>query len=150
METIRIILICLHVLITFILLNTLRPYLSYIASGYKYRKDISLVFGFVSHLLRILLYHVSCIIVIWYDRWYGAGVLRATGILLIGEFLHFCAVVIREAVQIDHTSIKDLVFAIINVLVHIAAIIITFRLAMKISKHKKDSMRFELLTTTDC
>jgi hypothetical protein len=149
METIRLILICLHVLITLILLNGLRPYLSYIASGYKHRGDISLVFGFVSHLLRIFLYHASCIIAIWYDRCYGAGVIRATGILLIGEFLHFFAVVIREAVEIDHASTKDLVLSI-NVLVHIAAIIITFRLAMKISKHKKDSMRFELLTTTNC
>jgi hypothetical protein len=77
-------------------------------------------------------------------------VIRATGILLIGEFLHFFAVVIREAVEIDHASTKDLVLSIINVSVHIAAIIITFRLATKISKHKKDSMRFELLTTTNC
>ena len=148
MANIRIILIVLHVLITCFLIYDLHPHLTKLAKPSDHEQQISSIIGYINNLFRIALYHSSCIIAIWYSRRYAAGLIGATGVLLIGELLETITIAVRHTVERHDMHAFELVLAVIYVWICISAIIITFRLAKQISNHQKDLMQVELLTTT--
>lgn len=145
METLCLILVFLHILITVFAAINLHPHLSRIGNGGDHQKQILAIIRFLIGLLCISLYHGASIFAVWFIRRYGAGVIRATGILLIGELLHVITLVIQHAVDIHHIWDSDFVLNAIHGLTLLIAIIITFRLEVKFSKHRHDLMRRELL-----
>jgi hypothetical protein len=147
MGNIRLILIILHILITIFLIYNLHPDLSLVANASKIEKQISSIIAYTNNLFRISFYHSSCIIAIWYSRRYAAGMIRATGVLLIGEFLQIISLAIQHIVETHHIPIGEIIFDVIYVWLFLGAIILTFQLANKISKHHKDLMKLELITT---
>ncbi|CAF0803067.1 unnamed protein product [Rotaria sp. Silwood1] len=148
MKNIRCILISLHVLLTIFLIYNLHPHLSLVENSFKHDKQVSSIIHYITGLFYISLYHSSCIIAIWYSDCHSAGIIRATGILLIGEFLQMISTAIQHIVETCHTIAGELFFNIITLLIFVTAIIITFMLAKKISQHEQDLMQAELLTTT--
>jgi hypothetical protein len=148
MDNIRFILIILHVLITIFFIYNLHPHLSLMANESKNEKQISSTIKYINDSFRISFYHSWCIIAIWYSRRYAAGMIRATGVLLIGEFLEILTIVIQHMVEANKILPTELVFDIIYVWLFFAAIILTYRLAKKISNYQKDLMQLELLATT--
>jgi len=147
MGNIRLILIILHILITIFLIYNLHPDLSLVANASKIEKQISSIIAYTNNLFRISFYHSSCIIAIWYSRRYAAGMIRATGVLLIGEFLQIISLAIQHIVETHHIPIGEIIFDVIYVWLFLGAIILTFQLANKISKYHKDLMKLELITT---
>jgi hypothetical protein len=148
MINIRIILISLHVLITVFLAYNHHDRLTHVPKGKTPEQQISSLIGYVNHLFCIVLYHFSCIIAIWYSRRYASGLIRATGILLIGEFLQVITITVQDVVESHRIPAVEIVLDVIYIWLFVVAMIITFRLAKKIAKHQKDLMQVELLTTT--
>jgi hypothetical protein len=148
MDNIRFVLIILHVLITIFFIYNLDPHSSVIANESKSEKKISSTIKYIINSFRTSFYHSWCIIAIWYSRRYAAGMIRATGVLLIGEFLEILTMIIQHMVEANKIHPTELVFDIIYVWLFLAAIILTYRLAKKISNYQKDLMQLELLTTT--
>jgi len=146
MDNIRLALIIFHVLITIFLFYNLHPHSSRVANAPKTENQISSIIAFINNVFRISLYHSSCIIAIWYSRRYAAGMIRATGILLIGEFLEILTAVIQHMVESHLIPASELVFDVIYVWLFVGAIILTYQLAKKISNYHKDLMHLELLT----
>jgi len=148
MDKIRFTLIIIHILITIFLIYNFYPHKSLMENASHNEKQISLIIGYINDSLRITLYHSSCIIAIWYSRRYAAGMIRATGVLLIGEFLQILSFTIQHMVERHHIYVGEIIFDVIYVWLFIISIILTFRLAKKISNYHKDLMRLELISTT--
>lgn len=148
MDNTRLILIILHVLITIFLIYNLHHHLPAVGKSKESAKQISSIIAYINDLFRISFYHSSCILAIYYSRRYAAGMIRATGVLLIGEFLQILTLVIQHMAETHHIPIGDLLVHIIYVWLFFFAIILTYQLAKKISKRHKDLMQVELLTTT--
>jgi hypothetical protein len=148
MDKIRLILIILHVLITIFLFYNLHPHISNTANASETEKKISSIIGYINDIFRIGFYHSSCIIAIWYSRRYAAGMIRATGVLLIGEFLQILSLTIQHMVESHHILLGEIIFDVIYVWLFIISIILTFRLAKIISYYHKDLTRLELIATT--
>ncbi len=148
MDNIRLILIALHVLITIFLMYHLHPKLPESAKPQENEKRLSNMIVYLTDLFRIAFYHSSCILAIWYSRRYAAGMIRATGVLLIGEFLEVFAMTIQHLVEKHEMHRTELIFDLIYVWLFIGALYLTYRLAKTISKLNKDLMQVELLTTT--
>lgn len=125
----------------------LHPKVSDIAKSSENEKQISFMIVYLNDLFRIAFYHSSCIIAIWYSRRYAAGMIRATGVLLIGEFLEIFSITIRHLVETHEIPHGEFIFDIIYVCLFIGAMFLTYRLAKRISKFNKDLMQVELLTT---
>ncbi len=126
----------------------LHPKASKVAKASESEQRISFMIVYVSDLFRIGFYHSSCILAIWYSRRYAAGMIRATGVLLIGEFLEIFSITIRHLVETHEISRTELIFDVLYVWLFIGAMFLTYRLAKIISKLNKDLMQVELLTTT--
>ncbi|CAF2313456.1 unnamed protein product [Rotaria sp. Silwood2] len=148
MENIRLILISLHVFITISLIYNLHVHSSLVKNSLTHDKQVSSIIHYITGLFHISLFHSLCIIAIWYSRRYSARIIRATGILLIGESLQLIATAIQHSVETHHIAAGELFFYIISLLLFLTAIIITFLLAKKVSEHEKDLMKTALLTTT--
>lgn len=148
MDNNRIILIVLHVLITIFLIYNLHHHLPVVGKTTDKEKQVASMIAYINDLFRISFYHSSCILAIWYSRRYAAGLIRATGVLLIGEFLQVITLVIQHMAETHHIPIGELIFHVIYVWLFFIAIILTYKLAKKISNYHKDLMQLELLTTT--
>jgi hypothetical protein len=148
MDKIRLILIISHVLIPIFLMYHLHPKVLGVGKPSETERRVSLMIVYLNDLFRIALYHSSCIIAIWYSGRYAAAMIRATGVLLIGEFFEMFSTSILHLVEIHKITHGELVFDGLYVCLFFGAIILTYRLAKKISKFNKDSMHAELLTTT--
>lgn len=144
MDKIRLALIVLHVLIT---IFHLYSKMSHTTESSETERQISSVIVYMNDLFRVSFYHSSCIIAIWFSRRYAAGVIRATGVLLIGEFCDVLAMTIKHLLDTRKLSHVELIFMIYTCL-FLGAIVLTHRLAKTISKLHKDLMQLELLTTT--
>ena len=144
----RLTLIFLHVLISIFLLIHVNPGLTKIFAAPNRRSEAALALEFTLALFRILLYHAACIIAVWYSRQYGAGVVRGSGVLLIGELLHALASVIQQMFETHHLPAGELYFIAIFHSLLISAVLMTFRLVEKLSKHEQRSMQIELLART--
>lgn len=147
MDKIRLALIVLHVLITIFLFFHFHPKVSHMAKSSETERQISSVIVYMNDLFRVCFYHSSCIIAIWFSRRYAAGVIRATGVLLIGEFCDVFAMTMKHLFDTHEISHAELVFDVIYIWLFLGAIVLTHRLARTISKLHKDRMQLELLTT---
>ena len=148
MDKIRVILILFHILITVFLIYQRHPADSPAHKSSETENQISSVIVYINDSFRITFYHVSCIIAIWYSRRHAAGMIRATGVLLIGEFLEILSITIKHLLETDHISHTELVFDILYFWLFLGAIGLTYRLAKAISKFHKDLLQIELLHTT--
>lgn len=148
MDNLRFGLIISHVFITIFLVYNLHPHLTFAENETKLEKQISSIIEFLSNLFRISLYHSSCIIAIWYSRRYSSGMIRATGVLLIGEFIQVFTLAMQHMIETHAIPMIELILDVIYVWLCLITIILTFRLARKISKYNKDLMHLELITTT--
>lgn len=148
MDKLRLALIVLHVLITIFLCYHLHPKVVHTKKSTHTAQRTPSVLVYLNDLFRVAFYHSSCIIGIWFSRRYAAGVVRATGVLLIGEFFDVFVMTIKHLV-VDHDIHRvELIFDVIYVWLFFAAIFLTYRLAKNITKFHQDLMRSELLTTT--
>ena len=147
MDRIRITLVVLHVLISIFLMYHLHPKLSDVTKPSENEKPLPRMIVYLTDLFRIGFYHASCILAIWYSRRYAAGMIRATGVLLIGEFLEIFAMTIQHLAEKHEMPRGELIFDLIYVWLFIGAMYLTYRLAKMISKLNKDLLQVELLTT---
>lgn len=148
MENLRLVLIIFHILIAVVVVYRLHPYHTLIDRSTKSSKHTSEVLGLINELLRTALYHTASIIAIAYSRRYGAGMIRATGLLIIGELLQFITVLVQNVVEHLHVAIIEVIFDIFVVWIFFVAIFLTFLLAKKVAQRQKDLMQVELLATT--
>ena len=145
MERTRLVLIAFHVLITVFLIHNLHPYLLFTAKPATHETRISTLLEFVNRLFAIALYHSASIIVLWHSRRYGAGMIRATGILLCGELLQLFTLVVQNALKTQTISPWRRFYDVITVWTWFVPIVITFRLAHQVTKRRKDLLQVELL-----
>ncbi|CAF1176260.1 unnamed protein product [Adineta ricciae] len=143
METIRLTLIFLHTVIIIFATVELYSHLNHIPDDKN--KHISGIVHFVTDFLYIILYHVSSMIVIWYTNRSGSGMVRATGILLIGELIQVISMIIQLVLDPNFTMSNELLSFITYDMVLVAAVILTFRMSDQISKRRIDFMQIELL-----
>ncbi len=139
METMRLTLIFLHVFIIIFLMINFHPDLTAISEASNHSKKLAAIIDFSFTLFRIILYHAASILAVWFSRQYGAGVVRASGILLIGEFLHMIASVLRQMFETKHLPDGELYFIAIFHLLLLTAVLITFRFVEKISARQQSS-----------
>jgi hypothetical protein len=148
METMRIILIFLHTLIIIFAAVNVRNHFAFINKTANYQQRTSAILSDFTDFFCILFYHTISILVVWFNRRYGAGLIRATGILLIGELLGTNTSIIQLTLTAPHVDGGEIIFiTIFDCLVMIAALI-TFRFAEKISIYQKNWMQVESLANT--
>lgn len=145
MANLRLILVALHIFITLLLIYHLHPHPSSLPKTCVAADGDSATVAYVSHSFSIALYHSSCIFVVWYSRRYGARIIRASGVLLIGELLQMLAVAVQHGMRTHTVSKEELFLDIVHGWTFFATIVITFRLAKQISKQENDQMQLELL-----
>jgi hypothetical protein len=112
------------------------------------RLKLRAIIEFIFTLFRIILYHSVSILAVWFSRQYGSGLVRGSGILLIGEFLHEMASVIQQMFYTHHLPAGELYFIGIFYLLLLLSVLITFRLVEKLSKYEQCSKHLELLANT--
>lgn len=147
MEKIRLILIILHTLIGVIVVYRLHPYQTLTDHSSTHKKHVSSVIGLFNELLCTTLYHSASILAIAYSRRYGAGMIRATGLLIIGELFQFLTAVTQHVVEEHHVVAVEVIFDVIIVWTFFGAIALTFLLAREVAQRQKDLMQVELLAT---
>jgi hypothetical protein len=151
METMRLTLIFLHVFLIFFAAVNLKSHLNCIThvtdhgEATAHGKQISEIISYIFESFRLTLYHTASIIAIWFSHPYGAGMVRASGLLLIGELLQLMTCIIQEMLETKHLPNSELYFIVIYDVLLLTALLMTFRLAEKISKHQKSYMQVELL-----
>ena len=138
----------MHVVIAVFIHYELHPHLSLTDAKSDREQQVSAVIGYSTDLLRVSLYHCVSIMGIWFSRRYGAGLVRATGILLIGEMLKMVTVAIQHALEVHRISAEEILVKIGAVWIFLVATVLTFNLASKLSKLQDDIMRSELIATT--
>ncbi|CAF1103321.1 unnamed protein product [Rotaria sp. Silwood1] len=144
MKNIRLILIFLHILIIICATINLHPHLTRVANASDHKKQMSAILGYVINLIYISLYHTASILVVWFSR-YDAGIVRASGILLIGELLQIIELSIQYTLEKKHIGGGERFFIVIFGLLLLTTILITFRLAKNISKHRNNLLHLKLL-----
>ncbi|CAF1016743.1 unnamed protein product [Rotaria sordida] len=145
MKNMRLMLTFLHTIIIICATINLHPHLTDVAYASDHKKRFSATFGYVINLIYILLYHTVSILAVWFSR-YDAGIVRASGILLLGELLQVTGWIIQYTLKREHIGGGELFFTIIFGLLLLTTILITFRLAENISKHQNNSMQLKLLS----
>ena len=148
METMRLTLIFLHILIIIFATVNLHPHLTLISNASNHRRQISSIIGYTTELLCITLYHASSILAVWFSRRYGASLVRASGILLISELLQVMTWILQYSLDPQHERSRDFTFTVAYDVLLLLAVLITFRFAEKLSQHEKDLMQVELLADT--
>ena len=148
MDRISILLIVMHVVIAVFIHYQFHPHLSLTDSKFNREQQISAAVGYSNDLLRVSLYHCVSIMGIWYSRRYGAGLVRASGFLLIGELLKSVTAVIQHAVEAHHLSAVEILVEIGAVCLFLVATMLTFTFAGKLAQRENDIMRSELITTS--
>jgi len=139
METTRLILVFLHTLIIIFAAVDLYHHFPSINKAANHQQRFSAIFCYIMDLFRISFYHTISILAVWFSRQHGAGVVRASGILLIGEFLHMIASVLRQMFETKHLPDSELYFIAVFYLLLLTAVLITFRLVEKISARQQSS-----------
>lgn len=147
METIRLTLVILHILIAIFLINTLPVRPGHTEKLSKRFKQICFTIEYMKDLFCILLYHSSSIIAVWSKHRYTVGMIYATGILLISELSQFITKIIINGIE-SHYKINTNLFldtGFIGLIV--VAIILSFRLAYRLYKCDQDIVQTELFTS---
>ena len=148
METIRLTLVFFHVfIIIFIIINS-HADLNTIFKASNYRTKIGASLVYIFTFLRITFYHSASIAAVWFSRQYGAGLVRASGILLIGELFQIITETIQRMLEVNHLLHGELYFLATFDLLLLTAMLLTFRLAEKVSQYQKNLMQIELLADT--
>ncbi|CAF1187131.1 unnamed protein product [Adineta steineri] len=147
MAKIRLTLILLHVFITIFLIYSLHPHLSRTSNESNTEKQISSIIGYLNHLFCTTFYHSLCILALWLRHRYDAGLIRATGVLLIGELLQTFTVIVQHALDTKPIPRPELFLDVICVWIFLAAILLTFHLAKKVSKYEQHTLKFESIQT---
>jgi len=148
METMRLTLIFLHTFIIIFAAINLHFHFASIAKALNHQQKISAIIHYIFDLIRISLYHAASIIVVWISHHYGAGMIRASGILLIGELLQATTSVIKLTIEAKHIDYEEIFFIVIYDLLLLPAVLITFHFAEKLSEYQKNLMQRELLVGT--
>ncbi|CAF2464162.1 unnamed protein product [Rotaria sp. Silwood2] len=149
MKNIRFILVFLHTIIIVCATINLHPHLTRVTNASDHKKQISAILGYVINLICITIYHTASIIAVWFSR-YDADIIRASGILLIGELLQVIALIIHYTLNKEQIGGGEGFFIIIFGLLLLTTILITFRLAEKTSKHQNNLMQLKLLADSVC
>jgi hypothetical protein len=144
MKTLRITLVCIHTIAVIFALINLHPLLS----DKNHENKLSTFIGYSNGLIRISLYHIACIIAIWSSRRYGASTIRATGILLITELIQVITLVIQDALETKDIGHGEIASNVTHFILLLVALMMTFKLAHKISNRENNSMQIELLADT--
>lgn len=144
----RLILLVLHVVIIVFLFVHIHPKLTEIIQAPDHRTRFFAVVYYIFTLLRIMLYHSASILAIWFSRQYGAAVVRASGVLLIGELLELTTNVLQQMFEINELKSDELYFLAAFDTLLIITLLMTFRLADKLSKSQRNLMQIELLAET--
>ncbi|UJR23181.1 hypothetical protein I4U23_026200 [Adineta vaga] len=149
METIRVTLIFLHTIIIIFATVQLYSHLNHIPDENNRNKHISGIVRFISEFLCIVLYHTSSMIIIWRNSRSGSGIVRASGILLIGELIQVMSSIIQLILDPNFTMNNELLSIIVYDFVLVAAVILTFRMGDQLSKRRVDFTQIELLSDTN-
>ncbi|CAF3465793.1 unnamed protein product [Rotaria socialis] len=145
MQSIRISLIFLHITIILCAIIRLHPYLTNLANTSKSGKQISLIVGFVINSIYILLYHTASILAVLYTD-YNADIVRASGILLIGELLQIIHSIVEYTMEVDHVGGGQLFCLIMFATLLSITIFVTFKLSEKIFKEHNNLIQLKTLT----
>jgi hypothetical protein len=148
METMRLILIFLHTLIIIFSAVDLHSHLNRIAVALNHEQRISAIIHYITELFCISFYHTISILAVWFSRRYGAGIIRASGILLIGELLQVMTSVIQLTIETNHVEIGEISFIVIFDFLLLTTLLMTFQLAKKVSRYQENLMQIELLADT--
>jgi hypothetical protein len=148
METIRYILIILHVNITICMVYNYYHHLVLTVDPVDHKKHTHDIIAYIDELVRVSLYHTACIIVVWYRRRYRAGIIRATGVLLIGELIQVITLGIQHALQTHDINKVDVCVNVIGLSLLLTSVVLTFRLATNVLQRQQDSMQTELIDTS--
>lgn len=141
----RVSLVFLHIgMIIFLSVHTY-PHLNKITNASNDHSRFAAIIVYIFTLIRIFLYHSASIIAVWFSRQYGAGVVRASGILLIGELVELTTGVLHQMTDSQALENGEVYFLIILDLLMLITLFMTFRLAEKLSKHQRNFMQIELL-----
>lgn len=143
----RVTLLFIHVLIIIFLFVHTHPHrhLTTITEASHHQNKFAVNIFYIFTLIRILLYHSASIIAVWFSRQYGAGVVRASGVLLIGELVELTTGVLHQMTGSNPLQSGELYFLIALDFLFLIALLMTFRLAEKLSKHQRNFMQIELL-----
>lgn len=148
MEMIRLILIFLH---TFIIIFTIvhrDHHITSFSDAKNRQEKFSIIIHYVFDLLYISFYHIASMLAVWFSHPYGAGTIRASGILLIGELLQSMTSIIQLIIETDHIGDGEMSFNVLFHLLILIAVLMTFKLATKVSAQEKRLMQVELLAGT--
>ena len=140
----RPILIVFHVFITIFLIYNLHPK-AYLVS--QNEKQLSSVFIYINDIVRIGIYHTSCIIALWYSHRYASGMIYATGVLLFGEFFQVFAYSIEHLIEHHAFTVAEIVFDVIAIWLFLPALYLTYRFGKEISIYQRDLLKHEMLRT---
>ena len=138
----RITLLFLHVLIIIFLFVHNHPDPT---TSTNHQSKFAPIIFYIFELIRISLYHSASIIAVWFSRQNGADVVRASGILLIGELVKLTTEVLHQMTDSSPLQSGELYFLIALDFLLLIALLMTFRLAEKLSKHQRNFMQIELL-----
>jgi len=148
MENTRLTLVFLHTLIIIFAAVNLYHHFPSINKAANHQQRFSAIFCYIMDLFRISFYHTISILAVWFSRHYGAGIIRATGILLIGELLATNTLIIQLTMTTPHVDRGEIYFITIFDFLVLIAVLITFRFAEKLSKYEKNWMQVESLANT--
>ena len=105
-----------------------------------HRRRISQVIGFLDNVVCLCLYHAAAIVAVWYSRAgrFSASMVRAGGVLLIGELMQLMATVLQSVLTLEHVDSEHIGFSLLHHLLLLVATALTFRLAEKLAAHEND------------
>jgi hypothetical protein len=141
----RLILVVLHLLLTIFAFNNLHPHLAQLNASVNYKESISAILGYGNDLIRLGLYHATCIVIVWFNRTTGIDLVRASGLFLIGELTQTITSAMRKIFSIDRIESNEITFLVVHHVLLLVAMLMTYRLADAISRHEKSNMCVELV-----
>ena len=140
MDSRRIQLTILHIVLAIFATVSFHPHLSGPENVTDHRKHLSNILGFVNDVACLCLYHAAAFVAVWYSRAgrFSASMVRAGGVLLIGEIMQLMATVLQSVLTSKHIASDHLGFYLLHHVVLLVATALTFRLAEKLAVHEND------------
>lgn len=148
MGTIRLSLIFLHIFIIIFTAVNFDHHITSISDAKTHQEKLSTIIHYVMDLVYMSFYHIASIAAVWFSHPYGAGMVRASGILLIGELLQSITSIIQFIVEKDYISFGEMSFMVLFNILIVIALLLTFQLEEKVFQCEKNSMQVELLAET--
>lgn len=145
MKTVRFTLIFLHAAIIFYSVNELNPQSALHGKRGNYKQQVASILCFVLDLICIVLYHAaSSLVILLTDR--NAGIVRATGVLVIGELFKEICSISRYATNVEHIGGGELLYYILASILFLATIVSTFILSENMQKEQNNLVPLRSLT----